>query len=192
MNKAVFLDRDGTINVEKHYLYKEKDFEFLPGVIKGLKMLQAAGFLLIIITNQSGIGRGYYTENDYWKLTSFMCNELKIWGVYLSDIFYCPHHPNAMLSQYRIKCNCRKPQTGLFRTAVEKWNIDLARSWALGDKERDCSICMESECKGIILNKRNILHFNDYRKYNIYCLDNFLKAVQFILDDEVRKFEAGR
>ena len=88
MNKAIFLDRDGTINVEKHYLYKKEDFEFLPGVVDALKKLQQAGFILIVITNQSGIGRGYYTEADFQILNSWMMDTLKKYGVFITDVYY--------------------------------------------------------------------------------------------------------
>ena len=100
MNKAVFLDRDGTINIDKNYLYRKEDFEFMPGAIDGLKKLQEAGYLLIVITNQSGIARGYYTEADYEKLTEYMKSELQKKGVFLTEVLYCPHHPEGVISEY--------------------------------------------------------------------------------------------
>ena len=130
MNKAVFLDRDGTINVDKNYLYRVEDFEFLPGVIEGLKAFQKAGYLLIVITNQSGIARGYYSERDYEILTDYMRNELQKKGVFLTDVLYCPHHPDGIIPKYRINCECRKPKLGLFYQAINKWNIDIDKSIA--------------------------------------------------------------
>ena len=141
MNKAIFLDRDGTINVEKHYLYKIEDFQFLPGVIESLRHLQDAGFLLIVITNQSGIGRGYYTEGDFHKLNDWMVAILKEQGVTITEVYYCPHLLDAEVELYRKDCDCRKPKLGMYRQAVTDYNIELEQSYAIGDKIRDCAIC---------------------------------------------------
>lgn len=151
MNKAIFLDRDGTINVEKHYLYKIEDFEFLPGAIAALKKLQDAGFLLIIITNQSGIARGYYSQEDFLKLNKWMLEELKRHDVIISDVYYCPHLPDARIKKYRKTCECRKPKLGLFEQAVIEYNIDLSHSFAIGDKLRDCAICENTDCRGFLI-----------------------------------------
>ena len=153
MNKAVFLDRDGTINIDKGYLYKISDFEFLPKAVEALKILQNAGYLLIIITNQSGIGRGYYTEEDFMKLNEYMKSELKKNGVNISGVYYCPHLPDAEVERYRKICTCRKPATGLFERAVHDFDIDLSRSYAVGDKERDIAICSVSDCKGFLIGR---------------------------------------
>ena len=151
MNKAIFLDRDGTINVEKHYLYKIEDFEFLPGVIAALKKLQDVGFLLIIITNQSGIARGYYSEEDFLKLNTWMLDELKRHDVFILDVYYCPHLPDASIDKYRKTCECRKPKLGMFEQAVIEHNIDLGHSFAIGDKLRDCAICEKTDCRGFLI-----------------------------------------
>lgn len=151
MNKAVFLDRDGTINVDKHYLYRIEDFEFLHGVIEGLKLLQDAGYLLIIVTNQSGIGRGYYTEKEYQRLMTWLINELWKKGVKISASYFCPHLPNAQDKRYKINCDCRKPQLGLFQRAIVEHNVDLSHSWAIGDRLRDCIICEKTACHGFLV-----------------------------------------
>lgn len=149
--KAVFLDRDGTINVEKNYLYKIDDFEFIDGVLEALKELSDAGFLLIIITNQSGIARGYYTEKDYGILNSWLLETFAKNGIKISASYFCPHLPDATVEKYRTVCTCRKPNTGLFEQAVKDFNIDLKRSFAIGDKIRDLAICEKSECKGFLI-----------------------------------------
>lgn len=151
MNKAIFLDRDGTINVEKHYLYKIDDFEFLPGVVDALKVLQEAGYLLIIITNQSGIGRGYYTEEDFQILNDWMVSTLKNQGIVISDVYFCPHLPDAQVEKYRKECKCRKPKLGMYEQAIIDHNIDLEHSYAIGDKIRDCAICDTTECRGFLI-----------------------------------------
>ena len=114
MNKVIFLDRDGTINIDKDYVYRIEEFELLPGVIQGLELLQNAGFLLIVISNQSGIARGYYAEEDYLQLNEYMISLLRENGVEVCDTYYCPHHPEAYVPTYKMDCNCRKPKIGLF------------------------------------------------------------------------------
>ena len=149
--KAIFLDRDGTINVEKNYLYKIEDFEFMEGVLETLKKLSDAGFLLIIITNQSGIARGYYTEKDYGILNSWLLENFAKNGISITASYFCPHLPDASVERYRTICNCRKPNTGLFEQAVKDFNIDLKKSFAIGDKIRDLAICEKSDCKGFLI-----------------------------------------
>ena len=151
MNKAIFLDRDGTINVEKNYLYKIEDFEFLPGVIDALKQLQQMGYLLIVITNQSGIGRGYFTETDFHKLNNWMVSTLKAQGITIADVYFCPHLPDAQVEEYRKDCECRKPKLGMYLQAVAKHDIDLCSSYAIGDKIRDCAICVATNCRGFLV-----------------------------------------
>ena len=150
-NKAVFLDRDGTINVEKHYLYKVSDFEYIDGAISGLKALSDMGYLLVIITNQSGIARGYYTEEDYLELDGWMKNDLAARGIPMAGTYFCPHLPDGIVSKYAKVCDCRKPKTALFWKAAKDLDIDMDHSFAIGDKERDLSICEESRVKGILL-----------------------------------------
>lgn len=151
MNKAIFLDRDGTLNVEKNYLYRIEDFEWLPGAIEALRLLQDAGYLLIIVTNQSGIGRGYYTEEDYLKLEKWMARTLEEQGVNLSAVYHCPHLPDAQVKEYRKDCACRKPKLGMFQQAIADFDVDVDSSFAIGDKIRDCAICATTGCKGFLV-----------------------------------------
>ena len=175
-NKAIFLDRDGTINVDKGYVHKIEDFEFIPGVIEALRVLQSKGYLLIVITNQSGIARGYYSEEDFQKLNSYMISEFEKNGVVISDVLYCPHLPDAPIVAYRKSCNCRKPGLGLFEKAIDKWNIDLSRSYAIGDKERDLSICLNSECKGILFENNKL----DLSSSYVVSINNWSNISSFI------------
>ncbi len=151
MNKAIFLDRDGTINVEKQYLYKIEDFEFLPGAVDALKLMQSEGFKIIIITNQSGIARGFYSETDFLLLNEWMVSELGRLGVVVDKVYYCPHHPEAQIEKYKCDCTCRKPKIGLFEQAINDFQLDVSKCYAIGDKERDCSICLTSDCKGFLI-----------------------------------------
>jgi len=128
--KVAFLDRDGVINNDVGYVYKIDDFEFLDGVVEALKQLQAQGFAIIVVTNQSGIGRGYYTEQDYQQLTQWYVDQLSQLGVTITDVFHCPHSPQD-------NCSCRKPLPGLFYQAADRYDITFADSIMVGDKISD-------------------------------------------------------
>ena len=166
MKKAVFLDRDGTINVDKDYLYKIEDFEYLPGVVEGLKCLQQLGYILIVVTNQSGIARGYYKEEDYCAIDKWMKADLLEKGVEITASYFCPHLPGAPVKEYDKDCDCRKPGLGLFHKAIEDWDIDPDESIAIGDKLRDLAICKDTGCKGILMTKKDIDHSEDIIKVN--------------------------
>lgn len=153
MRKAIFLDRDGTINVEREYTYRIEDFVYEKGVIEALLLLQHLGYQLVIVTNQSGIARGYYTEEDFQYLNNWMLSDLKKRGIEIAGVYYCPHHPEGKVRGYAIECKCRKPATGLFWQAQEELHIGMKDSYAIGDKVRDLSICNESDVKGILLDK---------------------------------------
>ena len=128
--KTIFLDRDGVINKEVNYLHKIDEFEFIDGIIKTCLYFQNLGYKIIIITNQSGISRGYYTESDYQKLTQWMLEQFQYKNVNILDVFHCPHGPDS-------NCDCRKPKPGMFLKAKAKHNTDMEKSWMIGDKERD-------------------------------------------------------
>ena len=130
MEKVVFLDRDGVINIEKDYLYKIEEFEFIDGVFESLIYLQNLGYKLVIITNQSGIGRGYYTYEQYNILTSWMKQEFKNKNIDILEVFCCPHAPTE-------NCNCRKPKTGMIEDTTKLIDIDYSNSWLIGDKSSD-------------------------------------------------------
>lgn len=187
MNRAVFLDRDGTINVDKHYLYRIEDFEFLPGAVEGMRLLKDAGYLLIVITNQSGIARGYYTEVDFARLNDWMLDALAARGVCLDGVYHCPHLPDAKAAEFRTVCNCRKPATGLFDRAIGEHGIDPAQSWAVGDKLRDCSICKTTPCRGILVgdNERAeiLASVENGKKRNIRRAADLLGAAKIIIEE---------
>ena len=130
MQKAIFLDRDGVINVDKAYVSKIEDFEFCEGVFEALRYFQKQGYLLIIVTNQSGIGRGYYTEEDFHVLMDWLQKELLHVKIHLDAIYHCPHTPDA-------NCTCRKPKSGMFEEAIRAFDIDVKASWMIGDKPSD-------------------------------------------------------
>ncbi|MBF0423628.1 MAG: D-glycero-beta-D-manno-heptose 1,7-bisphosphate 7-phosphatase [Magnetococcales bacterium] len=134
---ALFLDRDGVINKEINYLHRVKDFIFLPGVFDTCRMFLEAGFALIVVTNQSGIARGYYTEDDYHLLTRWMMQKFTEAGAPLTDVLHCPHLPNGIVPEYRIQCACRKPEPGMILEAGQRHDINLGQSIMVGDKLSD-------------------------------------------------------
>jgi D-glycero-D-manno-heptose 1,7-bisphosphate phosphatase len=135
--KAVFLDRDGVINVDRHYVHRIEDFEFVAGTPQALRRLQRAGWLLVVITNQSGIARGFYTEADYQQLTRHMHETLRACGVVLDAVLHCPHLPDAQVPAYRRDCDCRKPGPGMLLQAADRLAIDLGSSALVGDRHTD-------------------------------------------------------
>ena len=138
MTSAVFLDRDGVINVDHGYVSTWERFEFLPGVPDALRELQDAGYLLIVVSNQSGIGRGYYSESDVDSLNQAVAGYLdSTVGVTLSGFYHCPHHPTEAKNKYRKHCSCRKPAPGLIHRAVRDHAIDVKKSLLVGDKDSD-------------------------------------------------------
>ncbi|MCM1303073.1 MAG: D-glycero-beta-D-manno-heptose 1,7-bisphosphate 7-phosphatase [Lachnospiraceae bacterium] len=151
MNKAVFLDRDGTINIDKGYVFQREQFEYINGVTEALRLLGELGYQLVIVTNQSGIARGYYTIHDFEQLNDWMLSDLKKRGIEIAGIYYCPHHPRGRNRQYAMECDCRKPKTGLFWRAQKELQIDMEHSYAVGDRIRDLCICGESNVQGILL-----------------------------------------
>ncbi|WP_404342934.1 D-glycero-beta-D-manno-heptose 1,7-bisphosphate 7-phosphatase [Pseudoalteromonas mariniglutinosa] len=136
-NKALFLDRDGVINIDHGYVYQPEQFQFIAGVFKACKRFTDAGFKLIIITNQSGIGRGYYTEHDFEQLTLWMKAQFAEHDIPVSGVYFCPHHPKKALPEYLQRCDCRKPEPGMLLQAITEHNIDPKHSIMVGDKLSD-------------------------------------------------------
>jgi D-glycero-D-manno-heptose 1,7-bisphosphate phosphatase len=137
LRPAAFIDRDGVINEERNYVHQIDDFVFLPGAIHALRRLQDMGFLLVVVTNQAGIARGFYSLAQFDKLTNHMKQELRLGGVTISGIYYCPHHPNGAVKELAIDCDCRKPRPGMLLTAAKELGLDLAKSVLVGDKHSD-------------------------------------------------------
>ena len=134
---AVFLDRDGVINQDTGYVSCVDDFHFIDGTIEALQILKKKGYCLVVVTNQSGIARGYFTEEQFMSLTEWMDWSLADRDVDLDGIYFCPHHPTAGVGEYRQECNCRKPAPGMLLDAAKDLKIDLANSYMVGDKAGD-------------------------------------------------------
>jgi D-glycero-D-manno-heptose 1,7-bisphosphate phosphatase len=132
LRKALFLDRDGVVNVEKNYLHKIEEFELVEGIVEVCRAYQDSGCLIIIVTNQSGISRGYYSEEDFTILSQWMIEHFKTLGITITHIYHCPHHESI-----DGVCDCRKPEPGMFLEAKKEYDLDMANSVMIGDNERD-------------------------------------------------------
>jgi D-glycero-D-manno-heptose 1,7-bisphosphate phosphatase len=132
MNKALFLDRDGVINVDKGYIYLHEQFEFVPGIFDLCRKYAAEGYLILIITNQAGIAKGIYSGEDFQKLTSWMVKQFSEEGIIITKVYHCPHHPD--ISGY---CKCRKPEPGMILQAIKDFDLDISKCVLIGDKETD-------------------------------------------------------
>ncbi|MCH9646140.1 MAG: D-glycero-beta-D-manno-heptose 1,7-bisphosphate 7-phosphatase [Proteobacteria bacterium] len=144
--KTIFLDRDGVVNKEVGYLHKIKDFEFINGVFDACLYFQSLDYQIIIVTNQSGIERGYYNENDFHIVNNWMLEQFKVQGVDILDVFFCPHGPES-------NCDCRKPKPGMFNQANKKYGINMEESWMIGDKEADIQAANAAGIQNTILVK---------------------------------------
>lgn len=137
MKKCVFLDRDGNINVEKDYLHKVEEFEFIDGAREAIKLFNDLGYLVVIVTNQSGVARGYYDESSVKTLHDYLQKEVEKIGGHIDGFYYCPHHPEKGIGEYKLDCSCRKPEPGMFLKAQKDLDIDFSSSIMVGDKISD-------------------------------------------------------
>ncbi len=150
MKRAVFIDRDGTINREKKYLYLVDEFEFIPGAPEAIRLLNEAGFLVVVVTNQSGVARGYYTEEDVHLLHRHIASQLEMSGARVDCWQICPHHPSGRGS-YALPCRCRKPLPGMLLEAARRFDVDLASSIMIGDKLVDMEAGRLAGCRTILV-----------------------------------------
>lgn len=148
LRRAIFLDRDGTLNFDSGYLHRIEDWRWLPGAVEGLRAFRQAGYLLVVTTNQSGIARGYYDESQLASLEEWVNTQLQELGCPIDAWFHCPHLPDS-------GCNCRKPEPGMILEAASLLKIDPAHSWMLGDRSSDVEAGLRAGCHaGLILNQR--------------------------------------
>jgi D-glycero-D-manno-heptose 1,7-bisphosphate phosphatase len=150
MRPALFLDRDGVINIEKDYLYRIDDFEFIHGIFPTLRKASSCGYALIIVTNQAGIARGYYSEEDYIILRDWLFEEFAKQEIKIDAEYFCPHHPSCK-GPYGIECECRKPKPGMLISASHDYDIDLKSSIMVGDKESDIGAGFNAGVRRLVL-----------------------------------------
>lgn len=172
--KTIFLDRDGVINEEVGYLHKIDNFVFIKGIFDACRHFKKLGYEIIIVTNQSGIGRCYFHEHDYLKLTSWMLAQFKSNKIEVLDVFYCPHSPS-------YNCLCRKPKPGMFLQAKKKYNVDMVNSWMIGDKEDDIQAANNAGITNTILVRSGHLIKANKSKAKT-CLDSIYDSIKIIVD----------
>ena len=153
MQKVVFLDRDGTMNVEVNYLHRPEDLVLIPGCAEAVRLLNEAGYRVIVVTNQAGVARGYYKEEDVDILHAYLNGLLKKEGAHVDAFYYCPHHPEHGIGEYKRKCHCRKPGTGMFEQAEGDMpdGIDKEKSFMIGDKLLDTEAGRNFGVTGILV-----------------------------------------
>jgi D-glycero-D-manno-heptose 1,7-bisphosphate phosphatase len=159
--KALFLDRDGVVNVDHGYVYQSTGFEFIDGVFSTCKAFYDKGYKIIVVTNQSGIGRGYYTEADFLALTDWMKAQFDAHQVSIADVYFCPHHPKNALPAYLKECGCRKPAPGMLLQGINDHNIDPTNSIMVGDKFSDMQAALNANIATKVL-VRSGQRFNEH------------------------------
>jgi len=179
MKRAVFIDRDGTINVEKDYLYRIEECEFIPGVAEAIRLLNHAGYLVVVVSNQSGIARGYYTEEDVDALHRYMAGELAKQGAVIDAWYYCPHHPSGKGS-YSLPCNCHKPLPGMLTTAARRHDIDLEASVMIGDKLVDIDAGKAASCRTMLVRTGYGREFEELVPPGTDVCDDLLAAARLL------------
>ena len=178
--KAVFIDRDGTINVNIEYLDNPNNFQMYPSVAEGIKLLQDNGFKIIIITNQSGIARGFFTEETLKKIHERMIKELSEKGTSIDGLYYCPHHPDE-------GCDCRKPKTVMFEQAIIEHNVDVTKSFVIGDRMIDVEAGFKIGCKTVLVPERKESVKKERQESKIepnYICDDFYSGVLWIINKD--------
>ena len=160
--KVAFLDRDGVINsgnINNGYIGYAKDFKWITGAKKTIKFLKENNFKVVIITNQSGVARGYFSLRDVYKLHNYISSELIKFGTRVDKIFFCPYHKDGIIKKYKKKSLLRKPSTGMFHLTQKIWNVDKKNSFVIGDQKTDIEFANKSKIKGYLFNQKDLYKF---------------------------------
>ncbi len=190
LKPAVFLDRDGTIIEEVNYLKNKEDLKLIQGVAESLKKLNKLNFLTILVTNQSGVARGYYDEKNVSIINNELNKILKKENAILDSIYYCPHHPKGTVEEYAKQCNCRKPATGMIDSAIKNFkNIDIKNSYVIGDKFIDVELAHNAGCKGILVKTGHGIEEIEKNKNKTadYIAQDITDAVNWI-ENNIKKY----
>lgn len=159
LRPAVFLDRDGVLNRDHGYVHSPEEFEWMPGAREAVKRMNDQGYHVFVVTNQAGVAHGYYGEEAVRNLHAWMTGELEATGARVDDYFFCPHHPEAALEAFRLECPCRKPRPGMLRQALERWPVDLERSFLIGDKTSDLQAAERVSVPGYLFDGTDLDRF---------------------------------
>jgi len=193
MNQAIFLDKDGTLIQDIPYNVDPKKVVLLPFVGEGLHMLSSLGYQLIIISNQSGIARGYFNEEDLKKVYERLKELLTPYSVSFAGFYYCPHDPMGRVAEYKKDCECRKPSPGLLYRASEDQDIMLTKSWMIGDILDDCEAGRRAGCKTILINNGNETKWNVSSKREPHFIaSTFLDAAEAIFNRDIKQNELDK
>lgn len=190
MNASIFLDRDGVVVEEINYLSSVEDVVLMEGAGDAISKLKEAGFIVIVITNQSGVARGYFSEEKVQEINDYIKRELGKRGGRIDKFYYCPHHPSFGRGKYRKECNCRKPKIGMIEEAVRDFNIDLQKSYLIGDKLSDIKAGLTAGCKSILVGTghgktQNSINYEEDELF-MGILNDINAAAVYILKDLVR------
>ena len=159
MTPVVFLDRDGVVNTDIGYLWRREDCVWIPGAPAAIRLFNERGWPVVVITNQSGVARGYYREEDVQALHGWMNDELQQLGARIDAFYYCPHHPQGAIPVYTRVCECRKPRPGMILKAMADWRADPAKSLLIGDMESDVAAAEAAGIRGYRFDGSNLLDF---------------------------------
>lgn len=152
---AAFLDRDGVLNVDRGYTHLPEHLEWIDGAPEAVRLLNESDYTVIVVTNQSGVARGFYDEAAVRRFHAHMQAELERHGAHIDAFYYCPHHPDGTVEEYAVRCGCRKPGIGLLERATLEWPIDLSRSFLIGDKPDDLKAAAAFKIKGLLFEARS-------------------------------------
>jgi len=186
---AVFIDRDGTVNEQMGYINHLSRFVMLAGAAEAIRLLNSHRYLAIIVSNQSGVARGYYPIELVDKVHSHMNTLMEKEGAFVDGIFFCPHYVNGNVPEYSIECDCRKPGTGLIEKACQAFDIDMAHSYMIGDRYSDIELALRLDLKGVLVTTGYGLGDLDYVFPRLsfkpdHVAKNLLQAVKWIIDDQ--------
>jgi D-glycero-D-manno-heptose 1,7-bisphosphate phosphatase len=169
LTKIAFLDRDGVINSSQYmngYIGSLKYFKWISGAIKTIKLLKKKEYKIVVVTNQSGVARGFFKIKDVKKIHSFIQKKLKIYNTKIDAFYFCPFHQDGIIKKYKKKSSLRKPKIGMFRLAQKKWNIDMKNSFMVGDQETDMIFARRAKIKGYLFNEKNLFRFVKMNIFN--------------------------
>lgn len=193
MNKAIFIDKDGTLIHDIPYNVDVSLIEFTDGAAEALQLWKEQGYLIVIISNQSGIARNYFTEEDIAGVKEFIKLQLALHHIALDGFYYCPHHPQGINRKYAIECDCRKPAAGLILKAAKDLNVDIASSWMIGDILHDVEAGKRAGCRTVLINNGNETEwlYNQYRTPD-YEASDLKDAAGFITRNSLKQEDEWR
>lgn len=183
MERAVFLDRDGTIIEDTGYIHLRSKIKFLPRVSQAIKLLNKNGAKVIIITNQSGVARGYFTEETVKEINSYIQESLAKQGAFINKMYYCPHHVEGIIEEYTRECYCRKPNPGMIEKAAYEFNLDLKNSFVVGDKISDMEAGYRAGCQTILLEDTGSLNKREEAALipDLHIVTDLFEAAEWVI-----------